>query len=234
MQTEVLKKVKHEIKELLVDGLDDANDRFCDFKKNNPFEATRNCYPAARWDCINDSLKQLFLKNNIPYAITKKGFWELLLFCNGDKQIVFSVMRKDRFIQICNNPEKESPQYFEALVSFNEDLEADVSQMVFDGCYKANDKYNQKDKICDALHIFNSNNFNHVVVVFNIFDDVITSIELYVVNDKFEICENEDIIDTVLTERIPDISENPVVETPVAQKQKGLVKLKVSAIDEMG
>lgn len=232
MQTAVLKKVEHKIKELLVDGLDDANDRFCDFKKNNPFEATHNCYPSARWDCINDSLKQLFLKNNIPYAITKKGFWELLLFCNSEKQIVFSVMRKDRFIQICNNPEKESPQYFEALVSFNEDLDAEVSQIVFEGCYKANDKYNQKDKICDALHIFKNSNFNHVVVVFNVYDDIINSIELYVVNDKFEICESEDVIDTVFTERIPTIPESHIIETPFGQKQKGLVKLKASAVQE--
>lgn len=228
MGNKILNNIDIRTKELIVDSLNNSAELFKDFKMQTPFNTTHNCYPSARWDSINETLSDSLRKCNFPFAVTKKGFWALLLFCDSKKEIVFSAMRRDRFEYICDNPEKNAPQYFDALVSLNDGLEAKVSQMRLDDCYEATDKYNQLDNLCKLLPTPSNDKFTHAVVVFDIFYDDITSIKLYIVNNRFEVVEEEDIIDSVIKSRIPLVipDESPDTHDEDTTKRKGLVSLK--------
>ena len=68
---------------------------------------------------------------------------------------------------------------------------------------------------------------NAHMVIFDVYGDEITSIELCVINNKFEIVEQEDIMQTVLTARQPVIEAEEITEAiEQPAKQKGFVKLK--------
>lgn len=228
MSNTVLGNIDIDMKKLIVDAMENATDLYKFFKQQSPFTTTHNCYPSARWDAINEALSNNLLKENLPFATTKKGFWDLLLFCNRENTIIFSAMRKDRFSYVCDNPEKNAPQYFDSLVTLNKNLKAIASQVTFEGSYEASDKYNQLEILCNKLPLQKNSSITHVVVVFDVYYDEITSINLYVVNSKFEIVETEDIFDTVLQSQKPNIVPEAVFdnEESSTSKQKGFVKLK--------
>ncbi|MBQ2963069.1 MAG: hypothetical protein IJE14_00280 [Clostridia bacterium] len=228
MGNKILNNIDTITKELIVDSLNNSAELFKEFKMQTPFNTTHNCYPSARWDSINETLSDSLRDLNFPFAVAKKGFWALLLFCDSKKEIIFSAMRRDRFEYICDNPEKNAPQYFDALVSLNNGLEAKVSQMRLDDCYEATDKYNQLDSLCKLLPAPSNDKFTHAVVVFDISYDEITSIKLYIVNNRFEIVEEEDIMDSVIRSRIPLVvpDKSPDIQNNDTEKRKGLVSLK--------
>jgi len=228
MGNDILNNIDISTKELIVDSLQDSVELYKDFKEQGLFNTTHNCYPSARWDAINELFAKKFRDNNLPFANIRKGFWSLLLFCDKSNSVVFSAMRRDRFTYICGNPQKRAPQYFDSLVSLNSDLEAIASQPSFEECYEASDRYNQLTSLCSVLPNPKNEKFTHVVVVFDVFGDEITSIELCVINNNFEIAEQEDIMQTVLTARQPIIGTDEIIEVKEQfAKQKGLVKLKV-------
>lgn len=228
MSNKILNNINIKTKELIVDSLENSAELFKEFKLQTPFNATHNCYPSARWDAINETLSESLKKQNLPFAVTKKGFWSLLLFCDERKEIVFSAMRRDRFSFICDNPERNAPNYFDALVSLNEGLEAQTSQLRFDDCYEATDKNNQLTSLCKLLPTPNSEKYTHAVVVFDVSFDEIASIKLCIVNNRFEIVEEEDIIDTVIKSRIPQVTPDEYINTQetTQTKRKGFVSLK--------
>ncbi len=228
MGNKILNNIDIKTKEIIVDSLNNSAELFKDFKMQTPFSTTHNCYPSARWDSINEAFSDSLREFNFPFAVTKMGFWALLLFCDSKKEIVFSAMRKDRFDYICDNPEKNAPQYFDALVSLNDGLEPTVSQTRLYECYEATDKYNQLDHLCKLLPTPSSDKFTHAVVVFDVSYDEITSIKLYIVNNRFEIVEEEDLIDTVIKSRIPLVVPGESLDTQDndTEKRKGLVSLK--------
>lgn len=235
MEDSILNKINIEFKTMLYNAMEDASYRYKEFKAENPFSATHNCYAAARWDSINEVMSYYFLENDIPFSIVRRGFWSLLLFCNPEQNTLFSVMRVDRFNEICNNPESNAPKYFDSLVSLNYDLEAKASQTTLTGKpYEANDKNKQLDILCGALPKPNDNKYTHVIVLFDVSYDDITSIKLCIVNNRFEIVDEVDVTAAVIKSRIPE--EIPEVEKPSNEStsqdaQRGFVKLKNSSIE---
>lgn len=143
-------------------------------------------------------------------------------------------MRKDRFSFICDNPEKNAPNYFDALVSLNEGLEAQASQLRFDDCYEATDKNNQLSNLCKLLPTPNGEKYTHAVVVFDVSYDEIASIKLCIVNNRFEVVEEEDIIDVVIKSRIPRVTpDEQIINQEINKtKRKGFVSLKKIAKTE--
>lgn len=227
MSNNILNNIDISTKELIVDGLQNSVELYKDFKEQGLFNTTHNCYAFARWDSINETLAQKFREMDLPFANVRKFSWALLLFCDKSKSVVFSAMRRDRFSYICGNPQKRAPQYFDSLVSLNSDLEAIASQPGFEECYEASDRYNQLASLCSVLPNPKNEKFTHVVVIFDVYGDEITSIELCVINNKFEIVEQEDIMQTVLTARQPVIEAEEITEAiEQPAKQKGFVKLK--------
>lgn len=227
MSNNILNNIDISTKELIVDSLEDSVDLYKQLKELKLFNTTQNCYPSARWDSINEHLSKKLREFNLPFANIRKGFWSLLIFCDKSNSIVFSAMRENRFSYICSDPQKRAPQYFDSLVSLNNDLEAIASQMSFGECYAASDRYNQLTSLCSVLPNPKNDKFTHVVVIFDVYGDEITSIELCVINNKFEIVEQEDIMQTVLTARQPSIEAEEITEaTEHPTKQKGFVKLK--------
>ena len=235
MKNTILNKVDLDLKNILIEAMAYAVEIYKEFKMEAPFSATHNCYASARWDSINEALTSVFQKNNIPFTILKRGFWDLILFCDKNRNFLFSAMRTERFSEICKNPENNAPKYFDSLVSLNSDLEAKASQTTLIGnIYEANDKYNQLESICKSLPQPNDEKYTHAILLFDVKYDDIVSIKLCVVNNKFNIVEEEDIMQTVFTSRILQdlpITENSDVDDAGFSTRKGLVKLKDSAIE---
>ena len=230
----ILNSIDYSLKELLVDSMNEAAGLYKDFKSQVPFNETHNCFPSARWDAINDILSRAFQKHNIPFASTKRGFWELLLFCDSNRQVLLSAMREDRFNDICSNPEEKAPRYFDSLVSLNSELEAINSQCsLINNQYEACDKYNQLENLCRCLPSPKSSKYHHVILLFDVEYDEITSIRLCVINNKFEIVDEEDILQLVLSKRAESIKVDMVTENKEQNDivQRGFVKLKKNAID---
>lgn len=234
MKNDIVSNIDLELKKNIVDALEDSVDFYREFKAQSPFNATHNCYGAARWDSINEVLSSVFQKNDVPYALSKKGCWGMLLFCNKERDFIFSVMRKERFENICKNPEQNAPQYFDSLVSLNNDLEARLSQTtLIDDVYQATDKYNQLDSLCKCLPKSKNSKFNHAILLFEVEYDDIVSIKICIVNNKFEIVYEEDIMKTVFNSRIPD-TVSTVTKSNFDDKtstKKGFVSLKDSAFE---
>lgn len=229
---ELLDSIDYSFKEILVDALHNSAYLYKEFKLQVPFGTTHNCYPSARWDAINESFSDAFQKENIPFICTKRGFWELLLFCDREKQVVVSAMREDRFNDICRNPEENAPRYFDSLVSLNADLEANASQTSLCDVYEATDKYNQLETLCKCLPI-PANKYNHVVLLFSIDYDEISSIKLCVVNSKFEVVEEEDLLQQIVSNRSKEtIIYNVENQESNDVPQRGFVKLKKNSTEK--
>lgn len=230
----IIDSIDYSLKELLVDSMNDSADLYKEFKSQAPFNATHNCFSSARWDAINEILSKAFQKHGVPFTSTKRGFWELLLFCDLERQVLLSAMREDRFNEICGNPEEKAPRYFDSLVSLNSELEAKSSQCsLIDDEYEACDKYNQLENLCRCLPTPNGDKYHHVVLLFNVEYDEVTSIRLCVINNKFEIVEEEDILQLVLSKRSESIKINEVEESNEQNGvvQRGFIKLKKNAIE---
>lgn len=230
--TKIIDGIDTDIKELLVDSLENSTYTYKEFKQDNSY-FTNNHRLGVRWDLINDSLAHALEEKNFPHIAVRKGFWELLLFCDKNNGYLFSVMRQNRFNYICNNPRERAPKYFEALVSLNNDLTAKVSQVTFDGYvpYFATNKNNQLESLCKNLPSPKNKKFTHIVVVFDVMYDDISSVKLYVVNNKFEIVEEVDIYQQVISARIPVASIDSDIDNDKSNSkitQRGLVKLKKS------
>lgn len=217
------------IKNLIVDSFWDSAESYKEFKLENN-NATNNCYASARWDIINNEIASNLDKCNIPYSIVRTGFWSLLLFCDVKTDILFSVMRQERFKYICANPKERAPKYFDSLVSLNSDLQACNSQTTLSGFqqYCANDRYNQLDELCNRFPKPNKK-FIHAVIVFGVDGSDITTIKICIVNNKFEILEEFDVIQDVVTNRIEntfDISKEQDSVKSTKKSQRGFVKLR--------
>lgn len=228
----IIDNIDYSLKELLVDSLQDSSYIYKDFKQQSQFVTTHNCYPFARWDAINESLSTKFHEEDIPFATVPRGFWTMLMFCDQKRQALITVMREDRFNAICRNPEENAPKYLDSLVSLNKGLEAKASQTSFGNIYESNDKYNQLESLCKCLPISTNDSYYHVILLFSISFDEITSIKLCVVNNKFEIVEEEDILQLVLYNRSKS-NETIIVEQndiPNSVPQKGFIKLKSKSI----
>lgn len=230
--TRKIDSIDTNIKELLVNSLENSTYIYKEFKQDNSY-FTNNHRLGVRWDLINDSLARALEEKNLPHIAVKRGFWELLLFCDKDNSYLFSVMRQNRFNFICNNPKERAPKYFEALVSLNNDLIAKTSQVTFDGYvpYSATNKNNQLESLCRNLPSPKNKKFTHMVVVFDVMYDDISSVKLYIVNDKFEIVEEVDIYQQIISARIPVVSVDSDIINDKANSritQRGLVKLKKS------
>lgn len=235
MKNDIIANIDLELKKNIFDALEDSVTLYRDFKKQSPFNATHNCYGAARWDSINESLSSVFQRNDVPYALSKKGCWGMLLFCNKERDFIFSVMRRERFEDICKNPEQNAPQYFDSLVSLNNDLEAQASQTtLLNDVYEAADKYNQLDSLCKCLPKSKKDKFNHVILLFDVEYDDIVSMKFCIVNNKFEVVAEEDVMNTVLRSRIPDsistVSNSKHNEDKIPT-EKGFLSLKNSALE---
>ena len=239
MKNKILNTVSLDTQKMLVEAMQISCEMYKDFKMENDFY-TNNHRMSIKWDLINDSMVSLLNSAKYPYTSYKAGFWELLLFCDKNLYYLFSIMRKDRFDYICSNPEKNAPKYFDSLVSLNNGLTAQVSQSVISGfdVYEANDKYNKLEDLCKNLPESQNEKFTHIVVVFDIKYSEISSLKLFVVNNKFEIVEEEDILQNVLSANIPNTTyKNDVVDNinptdtivkrgHVKLKNKGLKKAK--------
>lgn len=229
----IINCIDYSLKELLVDSMNEAAGLYKDFKSQVPFNKTHNCFHSARWDAINEILSNKFQKNDIPFASINRGFWELLLFCDPQRQVLLSAMREDRFNDICSNPKEKAPRYFDSLVSLNSELEAFNSQCSLIEKYEACDKYNQLESLCRCLPSPKNNKFHHVILLFDVEYDEITSIRLCVINNKFEIVDEEDILQLVLFKRAKSFEIDKVSENTNHNdiNQRGFVKLKKNAID---
>lgn len=229
MNNQILKTIDIRFKKLLVEAIDNSVDMLKDFKRENNY-FTNNHRASIRWDFINDSMVRLLRSANLPYASFTAGFWTLLLFC--DKIHLFSIMRQDRLNYICSNPEKNAPKYFDSLVSLNCGLNAKYSQLSIDDfeVYTANDKYNQLESICKKLPHSKKEKFTHILIVFDVVYDDIVSLKLCVVNNKFEIVEEEDILQSVLSASIPNITQENSAANNISSNNnaisRGYVKLK--------
>lgn len=231
MKNKILNAVSLDTQKMLVEAMTSSAEMYKEFMQENQF-FTNNHRPSIRWDLINDSMVSALDSADFPYTSYKAGFWDLLLFCDKGLCHIYSIMRKDRFDYICSNPEKYAPQYFDSLVSLNNGLTAQFSQSVIDGCeiYEANDKYNKLEDLCKNLPKSKSEKFTHVVVIFDIKFNEISSLKLLVVNNKFEIVEEVDVLQNVLSANIPDEPyENATADSNESTNtviKRGHVKLK--------
>lgn len=157
--------------------------------------------PFLKWDLIYRNLMNAFGNDNIKCSVAKRGMWTILLLYDEHNKILFSFMRETRFNDIKNHSNFARPQYIQALVNLNAELQALQKQL---SLFPNESKFSQTDleKCLDELCAgfagnVDTRNSQHVLIVFSDKNGIINSLKAYVLDRDLDIVFEQDWLDIV-------------------------------------
>lgn len=224
--------------EKLVECIENAvsDDIKYDISSNDFF--TTNSKSFRIWDFINSNIKKEFDNSLIKVAKTNRGFWEFVIVYNNENKNLYTIMREKRFKELQNDRNKRNkPHYLDAFIKiFNKDL-ADYEQLSFGipcTTLPTNDDLLEiTNTITDSIQIDYDSIDNHVLILFDSFKYILTSVRAVMVDSNFSIaCEeswndyityNESSIISPLTNSEVEIG-NPINNLQL--KEKAITKKK--------
>lgn len=188
--------------------------------------------PFIVWDLIYRNLIRNFSDSsdsNVLYATQKRGMWEVMLLFDKESKMLFSFMRDIRFKSIRKVKRWKQPEYIRALLTLNENLQAENKQQCFFGDNTQQDNLQLKNTLNSLCENFSepivSDIDHHVLVVFSSNYGQITSLKAMVLDSDLDIVTEQDWLDISK----PMIS-NEVLTVEKKDSQKKLPALKEKAI----
>ena len=197
--------------------------------------------PFMIWDLIYRNLIHIFSGSNVLYSTKKRGMWEVMLLYDKGSKMLLSFMKDTRFKTIRNVKPGQRPQYINAVLTLNSNLQAEQKQQKLFVDEEINDCSEFKtllDELCmNFLEPVVGEIQHHALIVFSTDYGQITSLTAYVLDKDLDVVSERDWLDcarpimsnTVEKATEEDISHKQPVLTEKAKKrikQKELVGLK--------
>jgi len=199
--------------------------------------------PFMIWDLINRNLIRVFSDSNVLYSTKKRGMWEILLLYDKESKMLLSFMKDTRFKDIQKAKPGHQPQYIQALLTLNADLQAEVKQQKLFDMGKTQDDISQLKTLLESLCM----NFvepvvgdveHHALVVFSSNYGQITTLRACILDPELDVVSEQNWLDVskpIMTNEIDKASKDntkqpqPKLTEKAKQrmKQKALVALKV-------
>ncbi len=188
--------------------------------------------PFLNWDLIYRNLMNKFDEGNLSYSVTKRGMWTVLLLYDKNSKLLFSFMRDTRFNDIRRQNSKTRPQYVQALINLNAELQAPSKQLRL---FENESKFTQTElettlnELCSNFEgTVDTQNSRHVMVVFSNKYGYINSLKAYLLDKDLDIvCEQDwlDVTKPVMTSMSEVIYEEARETTPTL-KPKALERIR--------
>ena len=188
--------------------------------------------PFLKWDLIYRNLMNVFGNDNIKYSVAKRGMWTILLLYDEHNKILFSFMREARFNDIKNRSNFARPQYIQALVNLNAELQASQKQL---SLFPNESKFSQTelekclDELCAGfVGDVDTRISKHVLVVFSDKNGIINSLKAYVLDRDLDIVFEQDWLNIAkpLMSSIPEIVEQAEKDIAPKLKPKALERIR--------
>lgn len=148
-----------------------------------------------KWDLFNKNCINSFKEGTLIARYAKRGPWNMVPLVDFSSHFIFSVMREERFIELCRGKGKRKRlHYMEAFAqSFNFAL-GEASQMsVF---LEDQDRKEEVAQIVDGIlkdmQVEKYAIENYAVILFNEYNHELVSIKCCVINSDLQIVDQED------------------------------------------
>lgn len=178
---------------LLVPAIEDAvGDDMKAIVYGNNFE-TKNCFPSLIWDLINRNLSHSLVPMCDPTKL-RRGPWDILVFYDKESQCIITLMREERFSDLCKN-QSQRKHYLRLLAHlYNSNLQP-KQQGLFDPlpATPIDEEIAELAKKLEA-DINSNNNFirHHVLILFKTVGFQLTQVRSVMVTPTLDIAVNSE------------------------------------------
>lgn len=189
--------------------------------------------PFLNWDLIYRNLMNKFdEKELVKYSVTKRGMWTVLLLYDVNSKFMFSFMRDTRFKAIKNQTNSARPQYVQALLNLNSELQASTKQMRI---FSDESKFSQtelqrtlEDLCANFRGGIDVDKSRHVMVVFSNKYGSIDSLKAYLLDRDLDVVYQQDWLEVAkpLMSSIPDTVQREDEEIVPTLKRKALDRIR--------
>ena len=187
--------------------------------------------PFMKWDLIYRNLMNKFDTGNLKYSASKRGMWTVLLLYDENSKLLFSFMRDSRFKSIQNQKNSTRPQYVQALVNLNAELQAPSTQVKMfpdESKFTPSELERTLDELCSNFDgVIDTKHSHHVMVVFSSKFGNIDSLKAYLLDRDLGIVSECDWLDIAK----PVISTVP--ETIMPEDKELVPTLKTKALERI-
>ncbi len=193
---------------------------------------TRVSEPFLNWDLIYRNLMNKFDEGNLKYSVTKRGMWTVLLLYDENSKLLFSFMRNSRFKDIKNRKSASRPQYVQALITLNAELQAPEKQirlLAEEPKFTQTELERTLDELCANFDgSIDTKNSRHVMVVFSNKYGSIDSLKAYLLDRDLDIVFEQDWLDIAkpIMSSIPETVQPAEKEIVPTLKPKALNRIR--------
>lgn len=200
--------------------------------------------PFMTWDLIYRNLINKFGTENVLYSTTKRGMWEVLLLFDKDSGLLLSFMRDNRFKTLQKSKPGKKPQYVDALLLCNNELQSATNQQSF---FKFEEQPEDEERLKSILNEL-CLNFSepvldavtqHALIVFSSKFGQVSSLNAFILNKNWDVVVKKDWMNNlkpIIANTLETVSENNDEKIPLKlkgkakerTKQKELVSIKIS------
>lgn len=154
------------------------------------------------WDLIYRNLINKFERDNLlKHSVTTRGMWTVLLLYDENSKLLFSFMRESRFREIQNRKNGSRPQYVQALISLNSELQASKKQVTLfpeEAKYSETELAKNLKELCANFEgEIDTQNSKHVMIVFSDKYGNIDSLRAYILDRDLDVVCEQDWLEIV-------------------------------------
>ena len=195
---------------------------------------THICRPFMTWDLINRNLINKFGTENVLCSTAKRGMWEVLLLFDKESGLLLSFMRDSRFKILQKSKRDKKPQYVEALLLCNSELQSSTAQQSFLTFEEQPEDKERLKSILNELCV----NFSepvldavtqHGLIVFSSKFGQVSTLDAYILDRNWDIVMQKDWMNSlkpVISNAIETISETKNDKFPLQLKSKAKERTK--------
>jgi hypothetical protein len=162
---------------------------------------THNSKHPLIWDFFNRNLSKSFSQDDILYTAKKCGMWEISLLYDRESKLILSFMKDKRFKSLQEADQDDVPQYIQALLLLNNELEASVKQQALFS-FESDENPNHLQMILNSI----CKQFKepikdvvkyHALVVFSEEFGMITLLKAYILDKDLGIVDSDNWLDQI-------------------------------------